>query len=195
LKLILDAADRLDRTGKHIVHLLAMTAQRRNEIAHMRWDEVRLPERTLTLSADRTKNRREHRLPLGDGAMEILNDRAKDQSGHDFVFPRGRHAFNSHARLKQRLDKLITEENGGEAIPQWQFHDFRRTATSFMQELGVSLSVTERILNHAGSMNRTAAAYHRHKFEGEMREALQKWEQQITAIRGDNVLPFRRVAS
>jgi integrase len=194
LALILNAADRLDRTGKHIVHLLAMTAQRRNEIAHLRWDEVDLTERTLILSGNRTKNRREHRLPLGDAAMAILEDRNRDQSGHAHVFPRGRNPFNSFARLKEKLDALVTEANGGEVIPQWQFHDLRRTATSFMQELGISLSVTERILNHAGSLNRTAAAYHRHRFENEMREALQKWEQQIAVIRSGNVVEFRRNA-
>jgi len=190
LKLVLNAADRLDRTGKHLIHLLILTAQRRSEIAHMRWTEVNLAERTLTLAADRTKNRKEHRLPLGDSALAILRDREKDQTGHPCVFPRGQHAFHSFARLKTKLDALIAEENGGEPIKQWQFHDLRRTATTFMEELGISLRVTEMILNHAGSLNRTAAAYHRHKFEDEKREALRKWETMVIAIRSNNVIDF-----
>ena len=188
LKLVLDAADKLPRTGKHIIHLLVLTLQRRNEIAHMRWSEVDLTEGILTLTGDRTKNRQGHRLPLGDDAMAILKDRAKDETASPYVFPRGRNPFNSHARLKIAIDKLITEANNGVPIPHWQLHDLRRTGTTFMEELGVSLRVTENILNHAGSLDRTAKAYHKHKFENEMREAFAKWEQRIAVIREGNVV-------
>ena len=194
LKLVLDAADKLPRTGRHIIHLLALSLQRRCEIGHMRWSELDMAEQVLTLPATRTKNRRAHRVPLSSAVMAILHDRAKDETGSPYVFPRGRNPFNSFARLKSTIDKLITEANGA-PIPQWQFHDLRRTATSFMQELGVGLQVTERILNHAGSLNRTAATYHRYQYESEAREAMEKWEALIAVIRsGAEVTEFRRRA-
>ena len=47
-----------------IVRLLMLTGCRRNEIGGLKWSEVSLETRTLTIAKERTKNGTEHIVPL-----------------------------------------------------------------------------------------------------------------------------------
>ena len=49
------------------VKLLILTAQRRNEVSAMKWEELDLEKRTWTLPQYRAKNRTGHIIPLTDG--------------------------------------------------------------------------------------------------------------------------------
>ena len=60
-----------------IIRLLILTGQRANEIGGLRWDEVRDNETVLPKS--RTKNKREHTIPLSGAAKSILD---KFRSNH-----------------------------------------------------------------------------------------------------------------
>ncbi|HET8920401.1 MAG TPA: integrase arm-type DNA-binding domain-containing protein, partial [Xanthobacteraceae bacterium] len=53
-----------DDDGGRIVKLLILTGQRRVEIGGMSWDEFNRDSGTWTLPGSRSKNRREHALPL-----------------------------------------------------------------------------------------------------------------------------------
>jgi integrase len=53
LRLVLDAADKLPRTGRDFIRLLTLTMQRRNEVAHMEWEEIDWEARVWTIPADR----------------------------------------------------------------------------------------------------------------------------------------------
>src|SRR5262249_25953935 len=51
-----------------IVKLLTLTGQRRDEVSRMTWGELDLEKKLWTIPAERTKNKREHILPLTDAA-------------------------------------------------------------------------------------------------------------------------------
>ena len=65
-----------------VVQLCLVTGQRRGEVAGMRRSELDLTARTWTIPAGRTKNGREHVVPLSDMAMAIM-----PQGDEDSVFP------------------------------------------------------------------------------------------------------------
>jgi integrase len=196
LKLVLDASDQLSRTQRDFVRLLALTLQRRNEVAHAKWEEFDLEAGVWVLPAARAKNNREHRIPLSAAALTLLRARKQDETG-PYVFG-GARRFNNFARLKQSLDRLITEANGG-PIKEWRFHDLRRSGASAMPALGVSLPVTERVLNHvSGSFKGIVQVYQRYDYAKEMAEAMQKWADHLAKLSGDNVVEFpsnRKAAS
>lgn len=56
-----------------IARLLTLTAQRREEVAGMRWAELDLRDRKWTLDAGRTKSGCLHVVPLCSQVVEILN--------------------------------------------------------------------------------------------------------------------------
>ena len=195
LCLVLDAAGRLPTIGRDFIRLLTLTMARRSEIANMRWTEVDLAERMWTLPAARAKNGCEHRLPLSSTAVSILTDREKDRGASPFVFAGRRGAYTSFAKLKTLLDAHIAEANGS-PIPPWTLHDLRRSGASVMPRLGVTLPVTERVLNHiSGSFSGIVKIYQRFDYLPEMAEALQRWDTHLLAIiQAGNVTEFRRRA-
>jgi len=61
LRFVWAAAEKLGGTFGPLVKLLALTGQRRDEVARMQWDELDLDARLWTLPAERTKNNQPHR--------------------------------------------------------------------------------------------------------------------------------------
>ncbi|UPT97662.1 integrase family protein [Bradyrhizobium barranii subsp. apii] len=69
-----------------IVRLLLVTAQRRDEVGSMQWAELNTSSGIWTLPSARTKNHREHSLPLVPAALALLPPR---RTGRDFLFGDG----------------------------------------------------------------------------------------------------------
>jgi integrase len=162
-----------------IVELLALTGQRREEVACLHWEELDLAQRTCTIPKARTKNAKAHIVHLSRQALAVL--KRADQRG-PFVFTLlGTKPFQDFARAKRRLDRLS-------GVTGWRLHDLRRTCVSGMARLGVAPHVADKILNHqAGAISGVAAVYQRHEFLSERRQALDLWGGHVGAILNDVV--------
>jgi integrase len=168
------AARKMDGRYGGIVELLALTGQRREEVARMTWDELDLARRVWTLPTSRTKNAKEHVVHLSEQSMNVLV--WADKRG-PFVFSvLGTKPFNEFSRAKCRLDQLS-------GVTGWRLHDLRRTCVSGMDRLGIAPHVADKILNHqAGAISGVAAVYQRHEFLAERREALERWGAHVARI-------------
>jgi integrase len=182
IRLIWSVCDDQDDFGA-IVKLLLLTGQRRNEVAHLRWKEVDLDAATITLPPARTKNDREHIIPLSPAALAILKAWPQfnpDGSARTLVFGAGDTPFTAWSHSKARLDTKIAELG---KVADWVLHDARRTAASGMQKLGVRVEVIEKALNHvSGSYRGVAGVYQRDPMEKDVREALGRWGEYVTAV-------------
>lgn len=173
LRLVWVAAGKLEPPFDAYIKMLTLTAQRRNEIAGLRWSEVDLTEKTWLLPANRAKPKRENLVPLAPAAMTILKALPM-QDASDLVFTTtGTTAISGFANLKRHLDKLIAKENGGNPIPAWTLHDLRRTADTTMHRLGVLDTVVDRVLNHV--IPGVRGVYNRWHYFPEKKSALEKW--------------------
>ncbi|MBT3550263.1 MAG: integrase arm-type DNA-binding domain-containing protein, partial [Rhodospirillaceae bacterium] len=72
-------------SGKGLEFLI-LTAARTGEVIGARWSEVDMAKMVWTIPADRMKAKREHRVPLSDRSIEILNEMDGGKVS-DFVFP------------------------------------------------------------------------------------------------------------
>ena len=167
----------------NIVRLLILTGQRREEIGGLRWNEVDFERGLIVLPPERTKNKRQHELPLSSLAQAILERRKASGVVARFVntspvFGEGQRGFSGWGYSKARLDERLAEQRkkgGTKPMPDWTLHDLRRTAATMMAELGVLPHIIEAILNHiSGHKGGVAGVYNRARYEGEMREALAK---------------------
>ena len=171
-----------------IVEVLALTGQRREEVARCTWDEIDVKTRTWKLSSDRTKNAKSHEVHLSDPVIAVLS-RANERG--TFVFSRsGNSSFQDFSSAKREIDELS-------GVTGWRLHDLRRTCVFGMARLGIAPHVADKILNHqAGTISGVAAVYQRHDFLAERREALETWGTHVKRIIANafetNVL--RRVA-
>ena len=163
-----------------IAKLLLLTGARRDEIAEGRWSEVDLAAKTWTLPVARTKNKREHIIPLSDSAMRIVEALPRIGDKRDgFIFTTTyRSAVSGFSRAKLAIDKAT-----GAFAEQWTFHDLRRTVATNLQKLGVKLEVTEAVLNHvSGSRAGIVGVYQRHNYADEKRAALAAWDDRLAQI-------------
>ena len=126
-----------------------------------------------TIPAERTKNCREHPLPLTDAALAVL----PTFRSRAFVFGQGQQGFSGWLKSKLAID----ERTG---LRDWRIYDFRRTAATVMADrLGVLPHVIEAILNHvSGHKGGVAGIYNRATYAKESREALERWAGHVETI-------------
>jgi integrase len=160
-----------------IVEFLALTGQRREEVARMTWDELDLARRLWTLPKSRTKNAKEHVVHLSEQSLTALKRVEKEQP---FVFSTlGTKPFREFSKAKRKLDQLS-------GVTGWRLHDLRRTSVSGMARLGVAPHVADKILNHqTGAISGVASVYQRHDFLAERKDALERWGTHVAKIVAD----------
>jgi integrase len=150
------------------VRLLMLTAQRRKEIGDLRWSEIDMGAKTITLPADRTKNKRAHTVPLSDAALEVLRSIPK-RNERDLLFGRGAGGYAGWSDGKRAIDQRL-----GTSVKPWTLHDLRRTGATRMADSGVQPHIIEAVLNHVGGhKGGVAGIYNRATYEPEKREALE----------------------
>jgi integrase len=150
-----------------IVRLLMLTGQRRDEIGSLRWSEIDTKAKTITLPASRTKNGREHVVPLSEDALAVL-DTVLHYEGRDLVFGVGTGGFSGWSKAKAALDEKL-----GKDLAAWTLHDLRRTGATRMADSGVQPHIIEAVLNHiSGHKGGVAGVYNRAAYEPEKRAAL-----------------------
>jgi integrase len=175
-----------------IVRLLLLTGCRADEIGSLAWNEIVGDK--LVLPGARTKNSRDHIVPLAAPASSIIAARPRLlDSG--FIFGRGDngHGFTGWSSTKVLLDARI--KAAGAKVEHWTNHDLRRTAATGMAELGVAPHVIEAVLNHvSGHKAGVAGIYNRASYENEKRAALALWADKLLEIvegKARKVIPLR----
>lgn len=73
-------------TAARALEFAILTAARTSEVIGARWSEIDLGERIWTVRAERMKAGKEHRVPLSDAALAIVQAMAEIRSG-EFLFP------------------------------------------------------------------------------------------------------------
>jgi integrase len=179
-----------------IVKLLMLTGQRREEVGGMRWSELNFNTKTWTIPSARTKNGREHRLPLADAAVALIPARLGNR---EQVFgdgprqagdpPRG---FSGWSKSKAALDakilkfrqREVASNTEAEPLRDWRLHDLRRTTATIMADrLGVFPHIVEAVLNHvSGHRAGVAGVYNHARYESDVHAALNAWADHIKQI-------------
>jgi len=168
------AARKLGGPYGGIVELLALTGQRREEVARLQREELDLTRQVWTLPKTRTKNAKVHVVHLSEQSMAVL--KRAEQTGLYVFSLLGTKPFPGFSRAKRRLDQLS-------GVTGWRLHDLRRTCVSGMARLGIAPHVADKILNHqAGTISGVAAVYQRHEFLAERQEALKRWGTHVARI-------------
>ncbi|MDF2529561.1 MAG: site-specific integrase [Gammaproteobacteria bacterium] len=173
----------LDKSEMNLATILALkmqliTAQRKTEVATMRWDEINFDDGIWTIPAEKSKNGKPHRVPLSDMAKEILTQ-SKAQLCHDeYVFPS---PSKDSSISTMAINKAVYRNQMlFDGVEKFTPHDLRRTAASQMTALGISRLVVSKILNHSESS--VTAIYDRHTYENEKKAALTAWSIKLKGL-------------
>lgn len=190
LKAVLTAAKEIGHPFGSIVQMLALTAQRRDEVGRLTWDQLDPEQAIWVMPPEHAKNGKPHIVHLSQPVLDLIQ--STPRLGELVFSGDGTTLFQGFSKSKARLDRLS-------GVSDWTLHDLRRTVVSGMARLGIAPHVADKILNHqSGTISGVAAVYQRHEFLNERGEALIVWgsfvaslEQPRTA-RSDNALESRR---
>jgi len=205
--LVWRAAGDLGEPWASFVRVLLLTGQRLREVAGMKWTEVDLAAGTWNIPGARTKNKRDHLVPLSPAVVDILSAAqpdAKLRKGAVFS-TNGKTSIGGFSKLKKALDlkvqgraaKAAKAAKGAGELPlpmePWVMHDLRRSLATGCQALGFPIEHTEAVLNHvSGKRGGLVAVYQLHEYREEKTAALNAWARHVKEMlsppAGDNVI-------
>ena len=162
-----------------------LTATRTGEVIGATWAEVDLDKAIWTIPAARMKGGREHRIPLSQRELEILQ--AVQPLGEEWLFP----AIKGGAMSGMAMSMLLRRMKVGVTV-----HGFRSSFRDWAAECtGYAHEVAEMALAHVIG-NKAEAAYRRGDLFEKRRRLMQDWAVYCTTpvvVSADKVTPIRRV--
>ena len=85
-----------------------LTAQRREEVGALSWDELNLNAALWSIPRERVKNGLPHDVPLSATAMSILSDIPR-REGRSFLFGGRDGGFQGWSKAKAAMDERIAK--------------------------------------------------------------------------------------
>jgi integrase len=142
-----------------------LCAVRSGETIGATWSELDLAEKVWTVPAQRMKRGREHRVPLSDRTVEILESLPRDNS--EFVFNGPRRAGLSPGAMKMLLQRSLGK--AGITVHGFRsaFRDWAGETTAFPHD------VCEAALSHI--RGKTERAYQRGDLFNKRRRLMNEW--------------------
>ena len=189
LRAVWHACDELSTFGA-LVKFALLTAQRKEKIATLRWDDI--ADGVWAIRTEPREKGNAGRLRLPQVALDIIAAQPRIE-GNPYVFTaaRGVGPFNSFSEWKAQLDAKLPAD-----LAHWTIHDLRRTARSLLSRAGVRPDISERVMGHA--IPGVEGVYDRHRYDDEKAHALQALADLIDRILNPpaaNVVPLRAGAT
>lgn len=175
-----------------LFRMLALTGQRKSEVAEAKWSEIDLARKLWTIPAERMKADAAHVVPLSDEVIAILESLPRFKKGdHVFSTTFGVKAVNGFSKAKERLDKRMLcswralarargKDRRKAQIEPWVIHDIRRTMRTGLSALPVPDLVRELVIAH--TKPGLHKVYDQHAYLDEKRHALELWAARLWSI-------------
>lgn len=189
---------------RRAIRLILLTGQRPGEVIGLHTDEI--DGKWWTIPVERSKNKKAHRVYLTAtvldliGPLKVLDEETKEMKPKGFIFPCPNTKKNqgiavnaiAHA-VRRNMDspvlvngmaaydkngKPITENKLG--VADFTPHDLRRTAATFLSQIGFMDEVIDAVLNHV--KQGIIKTYNLNKYDKEKQVALEAWERKLISI-------------
>jgi integrase len=154
-----------------VLEFQILTAARSGEVVGARWDEIDMAARVWTIPGERMKAGKEHRVPLSDAAMAVLERQAAVCEG-EFVFP-GR--ISGPIRIDASMKPIEKLGLRGKVTAHGfrsAFRDWAAEQTNFPRE------IAEASLAHSVA-DGSERAYQRGDFLMKRRQIMEAWARYI----------------
>jgi integrase len=156
-----------DGVSARALEFAILTAARTGEVLGARWDEIDLAEKVWTIPPSRMKTGEEHRVPLPQRALDIL-DEMRIVRQRELVFPGRRHgrplSHEAMLRVLARMKRADLTAHGFRST----FRDWAAERTNFPRE------VCEAALAHSVG-SKVEAAYRRGNLFVKRRQLTDAW--------------------
>ncbi|MEZ8397045.1 integrase domain-containing protein [Vibrio splendidus] len=171
----------IKKVTRFLIEWQLHTMSRPAEAAGAKWGEIDLENKLWIVPAERMKKRKEHKVPLTDQTIALLEE-LKPISGHrDFLFPSDRDP-----------KKPCNSQTANMALKRMGFenrlvsHGLRSLASTTLNEQGFVPDDIEAALAHVDK-NQVRSAYNRTDYLERRRPMMSWWSEHITAAAEGNV--------
>jgi integrase len=168
--------------GARALEFAILTACRSGEVRLATWGEVNLKDKVWIIPGERMKAGKEHRIPLSDAALDVLDQ--MDQST-SLIFP-GRDGVRT---LSDMSLSAVLRRMGRDDIT---VHGFRSTFRDWAAECtAYPREVAEMALAHTIG-DKVEAAYRRGDLFAKRTRMMQEWANFCNQTQGGEVIPLQR---
>ena len=168
----------------HILMVLLLTMQRRQELALARKSDFDLDAGTWSIPDEHAKGkrgqRRGHVLPLTFSAVTELRALMDLAGDSPYLLPRADGEKPIDPKVITRAAKRLQRRFQKFGIQPWTPHDLRRTGRTALSALGIDDKIAERVINHKPA--RIKRVYDRYEYFNEKKDALAKWEEHLKIL-------------
>ena len=162
---VMEELDTLEyRAAALAIQFTILTAGRVGEIMGATWDEIDASAKVWTVPAERMKTRVEHRVPLSEAALKVLDDASLIKSDSNLIFPSLKGKELIQPTLYRELNK----------IRKTTLHGFRSSFRDWCGENRVDRDIAEACLAHK-VRNAVEAAYLRSDYLERRRDVMEAW--------------------
>lgn len=175
---------------KLALNLLFITMVRKTELTEASWAEFDLDSAIWDIPAERMKKDKPHRVYLSRQALSMLRELKSHSRNSAYVFPSTRGNEDrpiSSSTLNQAVRALSID------VQHFVLHDFRRTASTHLHEMGHPSDAIERALAH--KIQGIKGVYNRAEYADQRRIILQAWADFVQAqLNGAVITPIFKAA-
>jgi integrase len=163
-------ASNMSRTYRLALHLLVITMVRKSDLIEAEWEELDLAGGIWRIPAHRMKMGMEHWVYLSSQAIRIFEELKELSTSARYIFPSSR-GYLDQPIAKSTLNQAVRAMSSD--VQHFVLHDFRRTASTHLNEMGHSSNAIEKALSHA--KRGIEGVYNRAEYADERRRILQFW--------------------
>lgn len=169
-------ASNMARAYKLALHLLVLTMVRKSELIEAEWSEFDLEAGIWRIQVERMKKEREHWVYLSTQSIAMLKELKSISTSERYVFPM-RRGNGDRPIAKSTLNQAVRAMSVD--VQHFVLHDFRRTASTHLHEMGQSSDAIEKALAH--KIQGVKGVYNRAEYAEERRKILQLWADFVDA--------------
>ncbi|MCU7938765.1 MAG: tyrosine-type recombinase/integrase, partial [gamma proteobacterium symbiont of Bathyaustriella thionipta] len=158
----------INRSNKLALHLLILTMVRKSELIEASWEEVDFKKAQWSIPAERMKKDKPHIVYLSQQALAMFEELKNLAGKSEWVLP-SPHSWKkpiSKTTLNSAIRTLDLE------IKDFVIHDFRRTASTHLHEMGFNSDWIEKCLSH--EQQGVRGVYNRAEYAEQRKNMLQQ---------------------
>ena len=149
---------------------ITLTACRSSEARHAKWKEIDLKHRIWKIPGSRMKAKKEHRVPISEGMMMILEIVKPLRDGSGYLFPSPKQPGNPLG--ENSFSQLIRSIGYGK---QTTIHGLRSSFRDWAAERGIGRELAEQALAH--TVQGVEGSYFRSDLLRRRRAVMKQWDE------------------
>ena len=144
----------IDKTEEHqfalYLRFMLYTGCRRNEILHLRWEDIDMDKKALKIHQGKTG--RYLIIPINQTLEKVLQNITLQAQGYIFQSNSGSRGAKFKEKawhesyVTRRFKKLVIDT---QLSPQYSLHSLRHTYATHLRKKGVPLDIVQKLLGHA----------------------------------------------